>query len=83
MTLIAFILSLSTHVTMTLLASLTAFLAALLTLIAFAVDIALYAFVKHEMGKLNGVSTNTDTAPGESFSSRRFAPIVPFPVLCA
>ncbi len=65
MTLIAFILSLSTHVTMTLLASLTAFLAALLTLIAFAVDIALYAFVKHEMGKLNGVSTNTDTAPGE------------------
>ncbi|RDX46082.1 hypothetical protein OH76DRAFT_1407437 [Lentinus brumalis] len=63
-TLIAFILSLSTHVTMTLLASLTAFLAALITLIAFAVDIALYAFVKHEMGKLNGVSTNTDTAPG-------------------
>ncbi|TFK80067.1 hypothetical protein K466DRAFT_605651 [Polyporus arcularius HHB13444] len=50
--------------TMTLLASLTAFLAALITLIAFAVDIALYAFVKHEMGKLNGVSTNTDTAPG-------------------
>ncbi|RPD53624.1 hypothetical protein L227DRAFT_581182 [Lentinus tigrinus ALCF2SS1-6] len=62
-TLIAFLLSLSTHVTMTLLASLTAFLAALLALIAFAVDIALYAFVKHEVGKLSGVSTNTDTAP--------------------
>ncbi|KAI0742486.1 hypothetical protein C8Q80DRAFT_1109547 [Daedaleopsis nitida] len=62
-TLVAFALSLSSHVTMTLLASLTSFLAALLTLIAFAVDIALYAFVKHESGKLSGVSSNTDTGP--------------------
>lgn len=51
---------------MTLLSSLTAFLAALLTLIAFAIDIALFAFVKHQMHKLDGVDTNTDTAPGMS-----------------
>ncbi|CAL1697791.1 unnamed protein product [Somion occarium] len=62
-TFIALILSFSTHVTMTLLSSLTAFLAALLTLIAFAIDIALFAFVKHQMHKLDGVDTNTDTAP--------------------
>ena len=62
MTLIAFLLSLSSHVTLTLLASLTSFLAALLTLIAFAVDIALFVFVKHQMGKLDGVSARTITA---------------------
>ncbi|KAI0640994.1 hypothetical protein C8Q79DRAFT_993873 [Trametes meyenii] len=63
-TLIALLLSLSTHVTLTLLASLTSFLAAALTLIAFAIDIALYAWVKHQMGMLDGVSASTDTAPG-------------------
>ncbi|KAI0776639.1 hypothetical protein BD413DRAFT_610250 [Trametes elegans] len=63
-TFIALLLSLSTHVTFTLLASLVSFLAALLTLIAFAIDIALYAWVKHQMGKLDGVASNTDTAPG-------------------
>ncbi|KAI0632725.1 hypothetical protein C8Q77DRAFT_1158198 [Trametes polyzona] len=63
-TLVALLLSLSTHVTFTLLASLTAFLAATLTLVAFAIDIALYAFVKHEMGKLDGVSSSTHTGPG-------------------
>ncbi|KAI0753617.1 hypothetical protein C8Q74DRAFT_1211098 [Fomes fomentarius] len=62
-TLVAFLLSLSSHVTVTLLASLASFLAALLTLIAFAVDIALYAFVKHEVHKLSGVASNTNTAP--------------------
>ena len=55
----------SAHVTLTLLASLASFLAALAALVAFAVDIALYAWVKHEMGKLNGVGSTTDTAPGE------------------
>ncbi|KAI8992788.1 hypothetical protein BD414DRAFT_482207 [Trametes punicea] len=63
-TFIALLLSLSTHVLFTLLASLTAFLAALLTLIAFAIDIALYAWLKHQMSKLAGVGSNTDTAPG-------------------
>jgi len=63
-TFVAFILSLSTHITATLLASIVSFLAALLTLIAFAIDIALFAFVKHEMKKLDGVSPNTLTGPG-------------------
>lgn len=65
-TFVALLLSFSTHVTFTLLASLTAFLAATITLVAFAIDIALYVFVKHEVGKLAGVSANTDTAPGAS-----------------
>jgi len=60
---IALLLSLSAHITSTLLASLAAFLASIITLIAFAVDIALYAYVKHEMGKLHGTDITTDTAP--------------------
>ena len=64
LTLVAFLLSLSAHVTLTLLASLASFLAALLTLIAFAIDIALYAFVKHQMGKLAGANEHTRTGPG-------------------
>ncbi|KAK7677146.1 hypothetical protein QCA50_019855 [Cerrena zonata] len=63
-TFIALMLSFSTHVTMTLLASLIAFLASLLTLIAFAIDIALFVYVKHQMKKLDGVIANTDTGPG-------------------
>ena len=84
MTLIAFLLSLSSHVTLTLLASLTSFLAALLTLIAFAVDIALFAFVKHEMGKLDSVDASTDTAPGEFpfLVAQRRLPSVPAPAKC-
>ncbi|OCH84007.1 pali-domain-containing protein [Obba rivulosa] len=62
-TLIAFLFSLSAHVTMILLASLLSFLAAVLTLIAFAIDIALFAFVKHEMGHFSDVSKTTDPAP--------------------
>lgn len=62
-TFLALLLSFSTHVTVTLVASLVSFLAALITLIAFAIDIALYAYVKHEMKKLN-VGANTITAPG-------------------
>lgn len=65
MALVALLLSLSTHVTMTLLASLVSFLAALLTLISFAIDIALLAFVKHQMGKLVGVSEHTNGGPGK------------------
>ena len=64
MTLVALLLSFSTHVTVRLAASLTAFLAAFLTFIAFVCDIALYAWVKHQVGKLEGVDSNTDTAPG-------------------
>ena len=63
-TFIAFLLSFSHHITVTLIASLFSFLAAFLTLIAFAIDIALYVFVKHQMGKLTGVIEHTNTAPG-------------------
>lgn len=61
---IALLLSLSTHITVTLLASIASFLAAIITLIAFAIDIALYAYVKHEMKKLNA-GDNTLTGPGQ------------------
>ncbi|KAJ7088547.1 hypothetical protein C8R43DRAFT_1050722 [Mycena crocata] len=60
-TFVAFCLSFSSHHLVTLIASLTSFLAAALTLIAFAIDIALYAFVKHEIGKLPDVSGKTRT----------------------
>ncbi|KIJ61260.1 hypothetical protein HYDPIDRAFT_116273 [Hydnomerulius pinastri MD-312] len=62
-TFVALLLSLSQHITVTLFASLTSFLAALLTLIAFAIDIALFAYVKNEMGNL-GYGGETITAPG-------------------
>ena len=60
---VALLLSLSTHLTVTLLASLVSFLAAVITLIAFAVDIALLALVKHEMNNLD-ISARTITGPG-------------------
>ncbi|PPQ94284.1 hypothetical protein CVT25_004941 [Psilocybe cyanescens] len=60
---IALLLSFSTHLTATLLASLMSFLAALLTLIAFAIDIALFALVRHAMNGLD-IGANTNTAPG-------------------
>ncbi|KAJ7167904.1 hypothetical protein C8R46DRAFT_258490 [Mycena filopes] len=43
-----------------LIASLTSFFAALMLLIAFAIDIALYVFVHHEIGKLDDVKGNVD-----------------------
>lgn len=60
---VAFLLSFSTHVTVTLVSSLMSFLAATLTLIAFAIDIALYAFLKHQVEKLN-VGGSANTSPG-------------------
>ncbi|EIW76851.1 pali-domain-containing protein [Coniophora puteana RWD-64-598 SS2] len=60
---IALLFSFSTHVTVTLVASVLSFLAALLALLAFIIDIALYAWVKHEMGNL-GVPESTITGPG-------------------
>lgn len=63
-TFIAFLLSFSTHISVTLISSLVSFLAAFLTLIAFAIDIALFAFVHHEAGKVNDVGADTNTAPG-------------------
>ncbi|TFK97852.1 SUR7/PalI family-domain-containing protein [Pterulicium gracile] len=63
-TFVAFLLSFSTHTTVTLVASLVSFLAALITLIAFAVDIALFAYVKNKMGDVEGVGANTRTGAG-------------------
>jgi len=64
-TFLAFIFSFSQHVVLTLVASLLAFLAALITLIAFFVDVALLAFVRHEISDhLAGVSAKTITGPG-------------------
>jgi len=61
---VAFLLSFSEHVTVTLISSLVSFLAALLTLIAFACDIALFVWVQKQMGNLN-ISENT--YPGTAF----------------
>lgn len=64
-TFLAFLAAFSQHITISLFASLLAFLAALLTLIAFACDIALLAFVKHEVDDhLAGVRAHATTGPG-------------------
>lgn len=62
-TLIALAMSFSQHITVTLVSSLVSFLAALLTLIAFAIDIALYAYFKNQMGNLIS-DESTITGPG-------------------
>ena len=81
MTFVALVLSSSTHVTARLLASLTAFLAAFLTFVAFLCDIALYGWVKHQVGKLSNVGSNTDTAPGASPLSA-FVPLLLLDIPC-
>ena len=63
---IALLFSFSTHVTVTLISSLLSFLAAFITLIAFAVDIALFAFVKKKVDDLSDVSGDAVTGPGTS-----------------
>lgn len=60
---VAVLLSFSTQVTTTFFASL---LAAFITLIAFAIDIALYGYVKSKMKKLSNANDNTLTGPGQS-----------------
>ncbi|KIJ07786.1 hypothetical protein PAXINDRAFT_173249 [Paxillus involutus ATCC 200175] len=62
-TFVALLLSFSQHITVTLIASLVSFLAATITLIAFAIDIALYAYFKNAMGNL-GFGSQTITGPG-------------------
>ena len=64
-TLLACLLSMSFNPTMTLLACLMSFLAALITLIAFAIDVALLVWVKHQMGELSGVTSDTNPTPGQ------------------
>ena len=64
-TLIALVLACSNHIATTLFASLVSFLAAILTLIAFAIDIALFALVKHEMARFGG-GVASKPGPGSS-----------------
>ena len=59
MTFVALGMSISQSVTVTLFASLTSFLAAFLTLIAFACDIALFVYLKQQAGKVRGVTSKT------------------------
>jgi hypothetical protein len=61
---LALLLSFSTHITVTLFASLAAFLAAFLTLIAFAIDIALVVYVKNQMENLASTGLSTVAGPG-------------------
>ena len=69
---IALLLGLSQHITVTLFASLISFLAATLTLISFAIDIALYAYFKNQMGDL-GFGGKTITGPGVLLSFTTFS----------
>jgi len=80
---IAFLLSFSQHITVTLLASLVSFLAATITLIAFAIDIALYAYFKNQMGDL-GYGSKTITGPGFwlTFTSLILLILAGFTVCC-
>ncbi|KIM23881.1 hypothetical protein M408DRAFT_76759 [Serendipita vermifera MAFF 305830] len=59
---IAWLLSFSEHLTVLLVASLVAFLGSLLTLIVFAIDIALFVRIKNQMGNIDG-----STSPGPAF----------------
>ena len=63
-TFIALLFSLSSHVTLSLLASLLSFVAALLTLIAFAIDITLYIIVHNRVQRLQYGLARTVAAPG-------------------
>ncbi|TFY79360.1 hypothetical protein EWM64_g4654 [Hericium alpestre] len=56
--------SFSQHITVMLLASVLSLLAAFLTLLAFAVDIALFVHLHNEVGKLDGVTAHTMPGPG-------------------
>ncbi|KAH0833944.1 pali-domain-containing protein [Lanmaoa asiatica] len=80
---IALLFSFSQHITFTLVASLVSFLAAILTLIAFAIDIALYAYFKNQMGNL-GFGGNTITGPGfwVTFASMILLTLAGFTVCC-
>ncbi len=64
-TLIALLCSFSSHFTLVLIASLLSYLAALLTLVAFAIDIALYVIVRDRVNNLDNVGVRSVAAPGE------------------
>ncbi|KAG6374091.1 hypothetical protein JVT61DRAFT_4734 [Boletus reticuloceps] len=80
---IALLFSFSQHITATLVASLLSFLAATLALVAFAIDIALYAYFKNQMGDL-GFGNRTITGPGFwlTFASMILLILAGFTVCC-
>ncbi|KAG6832575.1 hypothetical protein H0H87_001231 [Tephrocybe sp. NHM501043] len=61
---VAFLLSLSLHHAVTFVATLFAFLASVLSLIAFALDIALFVYLKHQVNKLPNVQAKTTIGNG-------------------
>jgi len=63
-TFVALLLSLSSHITLVLFASLLSFIAAFLTLIAFVIDIVLYIIVHNKVHHLPDVQVHTVPAPG-------------------
>lgn len=79
--LLAAALALSEHITVALFATLTAWIASLITVIAFIIDIALFAWTKHQFKKL-GVEANTKTGPGKNSNpptaTQSFIPLLPF-----
>jgi hypothetical protein len=64
-TFVALGMSISQNATITLFASLTSFLAAFMTLIAFACDIALFVYLKQQVNKLHGVVAKTTPSAGK------------------
>lgn len=72
MTFIALLFSISSRVTLALFASLLSFVAALLTLIAFAIDIALYTIVHDRVRRLSNVQVHSVAAPGTSTVQPQF-----------
>jgi hypothetical protein len=65
-TFVALLCSFSSHFTLVLIASLLSFLAALLTLIAFAIDISLYVIVRDRVNNLDNVGVRSIAGPGAS-----------------
>ena len=64
MTFIALLFSLSSHVTLALFSIILSFIAAFLTLIAFAIDIALYIIVHDRVQRILDGQVRTVAAPG-------------------
>ncbi len=63
-TFIALLSSLSSHVMLVMLAMLLSFLAAFLTLIAFAIDISLFVILRNRVHSLGNVEGHTFAGPG-------------------
>ncbi|VDC01147.1 unnamed protein product [Peniophora sp. CBMAI 1063] len=63
-TFLALLAGCSTHITLMLLASILSFLAAIITLIAFAIDIALFVNVHNSLNNFDNLRVDTDTGPG-------------------